>query len=1802
MNKLRLLLPTALLFFFVNSHAQKVVVDTSKVPLWINMMQDPNANFFKTQRAFELYWQNRPIEKGSGFKPFKRWEYNTYEIIDDQGNIPKAGQLDSIVQDYIKNQYKGGTGGGVQLPGAPNSGPATCLTEGNWIELGPRKLSGNRTSQPNGLGRVNALAFHPSDSNIIYAGTPAGGLWVTTDRGKSWSSNTDTLSTLGISSIAVDPFDHDTIYLGTGDRDAGDASSRGVLRSTDGGKTWHSANTGMGNVVVGRLEADPRNKGVLIAGTSGGIYRSTNHGNNWSRVIAGNFKEMVFGATNSNYIYAATYATAKYYVSTNNGVSFTQVTTGLPTGKRRMVIGVSPHDSNFVYVLTTNSRTFEGMYLSTDKGQTFSQMSNTPNIMDYSTTGSGTGGQAWYDLDIAIDPLDKTVVYVGGVNIFKSTDSGKTWKINAHWVGSGGAPSIHADQHIFEYNPNDNRLYVGNDGGVYYTDNGGQNYYDISEGIGNSQIYRLGQSVKSKDMVINGYQDNGTGLYDNGDWYTIMGGDGMDCVIDPTDDTWAYSDLYYGDVRRFKNGRYNAGIAKNGLNGITESGGWVTPFVLQEGTPKTMFIGYKNVWRSTNCQASPPTWTKISNNVAGSNSQNITYLENSPADPKILYVARSGNKFFKTTDVNAATPAWTDLTSKLPNNAALYWIESHHKKANTVWISQSNKVYQTDDGGNTWTNISNGLPNLRILSIVFDSSSKNEAMYCGTYMGVFYRDSVLKKWVWYNNGMPTYTRVRDIEIYHSPQGRSKSHVICATYGRGNWRSPLYDEDQKAPLAGFEVSDTFNCVGAYFKLSDTSENIPTRWKWEIRPANVAYTNGTDSCSQFPELSFTKAGTYNIKLVAENCVGKDSVEKTAIIRVMDGPKAATCDGITSSLSQRIGIYEVEIDTFKHSSLGARDEGGYLDLSCTELIQLKTDTTYNLKITNGATYAEYLKIFIDFNNNGKLDDAGEWFEGSARAKSHTVQIPIPANATIGQTLRMRIMSDWDTIPANPCDTLRYGQTQDYGLILELREPKPHFTLNTDSVCVGQQVVVTDSSEGSIIDRKWYFGSGASMDSATGLGPFNITYSSPGFKTIRLLVNSGSVEKRIDSVIFVKQSPNLGISLSAGAANGCELRSINLSVHDSNQVASNLSWNRDWIEVKSGSDTFYNIASAVLSDSGSYRVVGEYLGCKDSSDPIDLKVYSMPVVNFTTNGDSQCLNEHQFQFTNTSTLAQGNMTHLWDFGNASTSSNQNPSKTYAAYGLYTVKLTETSDRGCIDSAVKNIRVWANPYADIRVDKTPQCLDGNLFNFRPVDPPISGSIYHRWEFFGDNTVSNVKKPSKKYLSDGKDTVRLIEELPNGCKDTFEMEIEVHPSPNAQFNVNNGTQCFNDQQFDFVNTSSISSGAIVLNAWDMGDLNTRGTQDVMAYAYGSAGTFDVVLEVESDQGCKNDTTIKVTVGESPTADFYIDLSNPCFNEHNVSFTNNSSVNSGSIISQNWDFGDASASISSNPPSKKYPMEGNYVVQLIVETDNGCKDTLEKDFDLYPSPLADFLAGNGCLGESIMFTDMSTLSVGNLNHLYTFEPGKQSADPNPGHTFSSTGTHTVELIVTSDQGCKDTVTKDAVVYQLPSADFAHSKTASSGKTTTMQFTNQSSSDAQQFDWDFDLGGTSVDEHPLVTFSDTGVFIVQLIVTNANGCKDTSNQSVLVFPSTLFHIENSFTPNGDNTNDYFELTGLDFVNEFSLKIYGRWGEQVFESNDPNSKWDGNYQNSQAPAGMYFYVVEFKDLGGKKYQERGELFLIR
>ena len=838
--------------------------DTADYPYWIDMMQDPEVNFYDVVEAFETYWEGREVTKGSGFKPFKRWEYKMRM----SGIYPDGTRKPA---DYYRNEYF------RYLENHPGSRSAN----GNWISLGPEVIPDGKGYK--GLGRLNAIAFHPTDPDIIYVGSPSGGLWVTTVGGNEWTGLTDDQPTLGVSAIIVDYNNPDLIYLGTGDRDAGDAFGLGVFRSTDAGETWEEWSNGMGDRTVGRLIQHPTNHLLILAATNGGVYRTVDGGANWTLVQTGNFKEILFKPGDPTTVYAA--ASGNVFKSTNGGQSFTMLTNGLPGGNRA-AIAVTPADPNYVYVILTNGDSFKGLYRSTDNGASFTEQSTQPNIMSWGCNG-GSGGQAWYDLDIAADPNDANVIFAGGVNCFKSVTGGTIWNISSHWWGDCGVPAVHADLHVMEYNPINDRLYAGNDGGIYYTDDQGATWHLISNGLVISQVYKIGQSVTVRDKCLNGYQDNGTSTYLGNNWQFTRGGDGMECAVDPKDAAYSYATVYYGNIDRYYNNNYQANVASNGNYGLTEDGGWITPFCIDEENPNIMFVGYKNVWRCDNVKApsSQIQWRNITASL-GFSGTNMRVLEQSPADPGILFLVRENDQVYRTDNARDDFPAWANITTQLPTGENVRDIECHPENPDIVYLSKNNKIYRSENRGQSWEDISGTLPNVTFTSIAYYKNA-HEGLYISSDIGVYYKDAFMTDWVMFSNGLPVDASINEVEIYIDPADPAQDIIRAGTYGRGMWESDMY---HAAPLADFTASETVIPAGCIIDFTDMSSGVPTQWQWTFEGA----TPSTSDERNPQGIVYNTLGTFQVTLAVMNEAGSDTLTVAEYITVSDTVMPAVAFG--------------------------------------------------------------------------------------------------------------------------------------------------------------------------------------------------------------------------------------------------------------------------------------------------------------------------------------------------------------------------------------------------------------------------------------------------------------------------------------------------------------------------------------------------------------------------------------------------------------------------------------------------------------------------------------------------------------------------------------------------------------------------------------------------------------------------------------------------------------------------------------------------------------------------------------------
>jgi PKD repeat protein/photosystem II stability/assembly factor-like uncharacterized protein len=839
------------------------------------------TNFRKVQNAFYESWDGRTNTRGRGYKQFKRWEELMEPRVGAEGEIPNIATVWQERHKFIRTQSA------EQLE--TNELYA-------WRPLGPMTWENGASGYNPGLGRVNCVAVHPQDSAIIFVGTPSGGLWKSTNGGQSWSTATDELPILGISSIAIHPTNPKIMYIATGDFDGRDTGSIGVLKSLDGGDSWQQTGLTedllMGNWYISKLMLSPENPDVLLASTSVGVLKSDDAGLSWSLKVSGVFSDLEIHPTHPDIIYAGGYYGSELHRSVDGGDNWQAITSTLPAKYtyHRSALAVSADQPDYLYVLYTES-TYQGVYRSTDGGQTFQLMSDSPNILGYDIAGNDDSGQGYYDLAFAANPANAEEVYVGGIHIWKSGDGGGSWDLQTFWQYEATNYSyVHADIHSLEFFGNS--LYAGCDGGIFRTVDNSTTWQDLSEGLEIMQFYRLGQDQNNEQMVVAGAQDNGCNLFSDGNWTHIFGADGMECIVDYTNPNTIYISYQDGGILRSLDGGSSFTNINSQIRSL-ERGGWVTPYVMHPQQPQTLYAGYQNVWRTDDRGTN---WQRISN--LGLNSP-IVSLAVSESNPDYIYAA-DYTRIFRTKDGGAN---WQEISSGLPMSY-MTSITVDETDPEKIWVTFSGyaygeKVYMSQDAGNSWLNLSAGLPNVPVNCIVQQEETQ-DLLYIGTDIGIFYKDDEMAAWEIFSNDLPNVI-IRELEIHEESQ-----KLRAATYGRGIWENDLVGSTPR-PNALFAASEVAVFIGDQVAFTDISAGNPVAWKWSFEGATPVV-----STEQNPVVNYYEEGLFDVSLTVYANGDSSVLVKEGYIKVEE-PLVADFS------ADRYGLYEGETVQFTNLSSG-------------------------------------------------------------------------------------------------------------------------------------------------------------------------------------------------------------------------------------------------------------------------------------------------------------------------------------------------------------------------------------------------------------------------------------------------------------------------------------------------------------------------------------------------------------------------------------------------------------------------------------------------------------------------------------------------------------------------------------------------------------------------------------------------------------------------------------------------------------------------------------------------------------------
>ncbi len=706
---------------------------------------------------------------------FDKWEWYWKQHLDENGYMVAPVKTYTEWQNYLSTH--------------PTGANKTTSTASNWIFQGPNKSPGGYS----GIGRINTVAFHPTDPNTFFIGSAGGGVWKTADGGDSWVPLYDNLPVMGVSDIKVNPLNPNTIYVCTGDKDGRDNYSIGVIKSTDGGATWSS--TGLSwtpyNYNLARsLLINPVDTNTLILATNVGLYKTYNGGATWTYESAGNFEQILFSPTDTSILLGTNYVSgySSQILRSVNGGSTWSTVTSLVNADRINIATCASSPNLVMAVASNNSNGLLGIYGSDDGGLTFgptytNNSACTKNLLswDMGMPSTACNGQGWYDLCIAIDPLNPNTVIIGGVNHYISTDGGYSWNIATQWWSSlPGIATVHADKHCLAYNPLNDVLYATCDGGIYSTvDPTGTLWNSLTNGLGITEFYRVAID-DGVDFCLAGAQDNGTKMLNGGTYTDALGGDGMECLIDYA----APNSIWLGS---FPNGSIDitldGGFSWNSIsNNIADPNGgdWVTPFILHPTSDNTILVGYSRIYMSGDYGN---TWSAIS--PVFSSGVNINNIAIAYTNTNYIYCVTDDNSIHFSSNFGTS---W----SVIPHGgsaATISRIAVDPKNENVLWVTYSGyfpgyKVAKFDRTANAWTTVSGSLPNVPVNCIVIDTAT--ETKYIGTETAVYYRDTSMADWALFDNSLPSVI-VTDLKINHA-----KNEIWASTYGRGVWKSVKSD--------------------------------------------------------------------------------------------------------------------------------------------------------------------------------------------------------------------------------------------------------------------------------------------------------------------------------------------------------------------------------------------------------------------------------------------------------------------------------------------------------------------------------------------------------------------------------------------------------------------------------------------------------------------------------------------------------------------------------------------------------------------------------------------------------------------------------------------------------------------------------------------------------------------------------------------------------------------------------------------------------------------------------------------------
>ena len=798
---------------------------------------------------------------------------------------------------------------------------------GTWTWLGPGNIG----------GRTRSIIFNPQDPNVIYAGAVTGGVFKSTNAGQSWTPLTDLIAHVSVSSLAMEPNNPNVIYAGTGEgyeigssngvNITGGYRGLGIYKTSDAGATWtRLPNTNTADFYyINDLVISATTPQRIYAATSTGVWRSDDAGQTWARVhnpgLRGGCLDLAIRTDQATDVVLASCGTlsqARLYRNGDAGsATGTWAEVLADTGMGRTAIAFAPSNQNVAYALAvaftgTFTNSLHAVFRSTDGGVTWTaRVRNTdpskinrailssPAPATAIDCGIGTAdsisGQGWYDLALAIDPVDENRVWAGGIDIARSDDGGANWGIAGFaydYTPTGGLVygkpnQLHPDQHFITFHPQYNgttnqQAFFGNDGGIFRSDNARAKvgtgvtgacsaansevrFVPLNNGYGATQFYQ-GAVFPDGKSYFAGAQDNGTSLgTDAGgpnQWRQILLADGGYAAVDFLNPNNLYASSQGGNFRRSTDGGATFSLATLGLAGTVS---FITPVVMDQSDPRRLYTGGEPVWRTNDGKAN---WTSLGSiRNLSLTTGTMSAMAVAPTDANNVLIGMSDGFVIRTAralTLNAlnALSATLDRVTR-PRTGVVSWVAYDPTDRNIAYATYSTfgggHVWRTANGGESWTVIdgtgTTGIPDIPAHCIVVDTSN-NARLYVGTDLGVFVSLDGGGTWAVENTGFANV--ITESLALNTTEGVTSLYAF--THGRG----------------AFKV--TANLSGCNFTLSETGRSVAQAGSDLTVNVNVA-PNGCSWRAESnvpwitlqPGATGTSNGTVGMKVTANNTIG-------------------------------------------------------------------------------------------------------------------------------------------------------------------------------------------------------------------------------------------------------------------------------------------------------------------------------------------------------------------------------------------------------------------------------------------------------------------------------------------------------------------------------------------------------------------------------------------------------------------------------------------------------------------------------------------------------------------------------------------------------------------------------------------------------------------------------------------------------------------------------------------------------------------------------------------------------------------